>query len=117
MSDNIDFTELKARAYRGKDIIASKRQPDISNEELKQFFDTVKDEWYLVEDLKELLKGKITVNVDNPKRTPINSRYLTRMHDIVKKETGKEENWRQHTAILRAKRYVKFSISDKKKRD
>lgn len=65
----------------------------ISDEELVAIFKQIRDKWYYVEDLKGALHGLMTVNTDNPKRTPINSSYLRRLRRL----TGYK--WRQKRAI------------------
>ncbi len=65
----------------------------ISDEELMAIFQQIKGKWYYVQDLKEAMKDLMTINTNNPKRTPISSSYLRRLRNL----TGKK--WRQKRAV------------------
>ena len=108
MAKTIDFDKFKTKAQKVT-VEPSRKQPNVSNDELKKMFYAAEDKWYTLEDLNEIIGGVIAVNVDNPKRTPINSRYLKRMSDL----TG--DIWRQQTAILNGTRLVRFIRPEKKK--
>jgi hypothetical protein len=101
MSKDIDWDKFKTKAQK-IDLEPSKKEPKISNDELIKMFNLAENNWYTLDDLKEMIGKKITVTVDNPKRTPINSRYFNRMYKL----TG--EKWTQETAMLNGKRYVRF---------
>lgn len=64
-----------------------------SDEDLIAIFNKIKGKWYRIEDLQEALDGLITVNIHDPKRTPINSSYLRRMRRL----TGYK--WRQKRGV------------------
>lgn len=65
----------------------------ISDEELIAIFKQIKGKWYYVQDLKDVMEGLMTINTNNPKRTPISSSYLRRLRNL----TGKK--WRQKRAV------------------
>lgn len=65
----------------------------VSDEELIAIFQQIKGKWYYVQDLREAMDGLMTINTNNPKRTPVNSSYLRRMRNL----TGKK--WRQKRAV------------------
>jgi len=78
----------------------------VSDEDLVTIFNKVKGKWYRADDLKEALEGLVTVNVKDPKRTPINSSYLRRLRHL----TGYK--WRQKRGVdasgrILAKVYVR----------
>jgi len=108
MAKTIDFDKFKTKAQK-VNVEPSRKQPRISDDELKKMFYASEDKWYTLEDLNEIIGEVITVTVDNPKRTPINSRYLKRMYEL----TG--DIWRQQTATLNGKRMVRFIRPEKKK--
>ena len=65
----------------------------VSDEELIAIFQQIKGKWYYVDDLKNAMDGLMTINTDNPKRTPVSSSYLRRLRNL----TGKK--WRQKRAV------------------
>lgn len=97
VNENINSIEekikiLSDRAYSGKVTPINPKQK-INDEDLIALFSAIQNKWYNVEVLQEILDGHVTVNTDNPKRTPIGSNYLRRLTKL----TGKK--WRQKRAL------------------
>jgi hypothetical protein len=108
MNKSIDFDKFRTKAQKVT-VEPSRKKPNISDDDIKKMFYAAEDKWYTLEDLNEIIGEVITVTVNNPKRTPINSRYLKRMSNLT------DEIWRQQTAISDGKRLVRFTRVGKKK--
>lgn len=86
------LSALQEMEHKGTVKSLNPRQK-VSDEELIALFQQIKGKWYYVQDLKDVMEGLMTINTDNPKRTPISSSYLRRLRNL----TGKK--WRQKRAV------------------
>ena len=87
------INKLAKSAYNADKVRPIDPRQTMTDEEIVKVFNSMEGNYYEVNQLKQILEGKVKVNADNIKISVISSTYLLRMSKL----TGMR--WRQKRAI------------------
>ena len=91
-TDNI-LNKLAKKTYNSDKVKPIDPRQTMTDEEIKKIFNSMEGNYYEVNELKQILDGKVKVNTDNIKVSVISSTYLFRMSKLTGMRWRQKEPW------------------------